>query len=246
MSFWTNVSLVRPGPPPRLSVGALLHFVERIAKTGVVSDPAIRTFQVKCGRRIDADHRDTSNETEVMPGMFQIGEYDWDIKLKGSSEVQAMRSQLLTDTQLVYRAYVGFDFGSLDQSITELLRTNHEDGTPNLVLGDVAVQVDVLTASSLDTMPVHVGWIGVGFGGQGYLHPWRPADVLSRVAKLPPLRAVEACCRDAFPVPTPSMGRRIKDLWYRRYRRKAIEILGDYWPYSDSIPSDWAWAIGES
>ncbi len=246
MSFWTNVKLVRPGPPPRLTVGALLRFVERVAQTGIVHDPAIHTFQVKFGKRIDADYRDTSNDTEVLTGVFKIGEYDWDINVKDASEVKSARDQLLNNERTIYRAYVGFDFCSLAPAIGERLHVVRDDGSPNLLLADVSVRVDVLTASSLGTERVHVGWIGVGFGGQGYLFPWGPKDLLSRIAEISELRAVEACCRDAFPVPAPLAGGLLSKYRYRRNLNKAMKELGDFWPFSEGIPSDWAWAISET
>ena len=86
---------------------------------------------------------------------------------------------------------------------------------------------------------------GVGFGGHGYLWPWQPADLVERLHADPYLAADERICRATFPVSAAS-GSALRQWWRKRRLRAAREALGDYWPFSADIPTDWAWSIGET
>lgn len=248
MSFWTDINFVRPARPPRITAGDLFRFADRIAGTALVTDPRLRTIKLKFGRRIDQDRRDTSDDERVLANVFRSREIAWDVAVDSFEESDAARASLTTSTRSVYRAFLGFDFGTLNSDISRELQTARPDGSgQNLALFDVSIEVNVIRGNSLGgDGSVQVGWIAVGFGGNGYLWPWTPNDVRQRIAASPTLRAVEAACRDSFPTPSkPPLSRRWNPL-RRIAAHRARRALGDFWPFEHGFPNEWAWAINET
>ena len=250
VSFWTTLSYVRPTRPPRVTVAELIDFARAVGRLPLLTDGRIHRLQLKRGRRIDQDQLGTEREVEVYASQYasvvQHEEIDWDDDLSDAAAVEAELPRLAADAGRVYRAYVGFAFaGVRDDVVRELGTPRPQDGVPNLLLSDLAIQVNVIHAGGLETdAPLPVGWIAVGIGGRGYLHPWTPADLIARASAAPDLQALAALCRDRFPVRPAdlSASERLRRWLQVRYVRRA---LGGYHPYSGG-PLDWSWSIAET
>ncbi len=240
MSFWTDVCFVRPTKPPTVTVAELMAFTTQIARSGLVEPSNTRVVKLKLGKSIDADRVGTLIEQPIGDYMSTYSEIEWDIQTESAAEIEL----LANDSRQVYRAYIAFGFGSLRTSISEALRTQTPDGNPNLLLGDVSIQCGPVEGGALNEEPVHVGWMSVGFGGQGYLWPWQPADLLARVKADPHLAIVEKICRSMFPLR--DVARPSRKWFGGTDPSPNRKELGEYWPFTTDWPNDWAWAIRES
>lgn len=242
MSFWTNLHFVRPTSPPRVTVAELMRFASAVHRTGLTTTVP-QSAKLMLGERIDADRSGTAIETKIAPGIYDVRDIEWSVEAETTEAVAA----LADDSRPVHRAFIHFGFGSLADTIMRALQTPTPDtGQPNLLFADVSIDVGPIIAGGLATDTHLVGWLSVGFGGNGYLWPWEPTDLLRHVSALPILQAVERVCRSTFPVTGIEKHRGLNGPNGQRRLRKIRSELGNYWPFPSDEPSDWAWAIHET
>jgi len=200
MSFYTSLNYFRPQPPPRVTTRELAAVIQKIYATGAFTSHMLSGIRVKFGRSIDKDARGTIEEIPTgTPGVYSVRSIEFDINHDGKS-CPAMIAELNQSDSLIYRAEV--QFGSVKKPISSLFtRTGSPENSVELCLWDFALHFGPVYAGMLgEDKSRHVGWMGLSLSGNGYLFPWKRAEVLKRAEHSAELQQLAQICSDAWPI----------------------------------------------
>jgi hypothetical protein len=250
VSFYTTLHFYRPTPPPRVTGPSLARFVADLMETGCFERTHDDSFSVKFGRAIDQDEKGTSLELPVpgLPGVLNIRDIEWDIKQHQIAMADALRL-LRAEDRPIYRSFISL--GTAPQSVREALSTPRPDGERNLGLWDGFLSIEPIDLSQMSSdAPFRVGWMSVGYGGSGYLHPWTARDLTDRAATLAALSPLTVVCRKHFPVdPVYRGGGFRRGILPGVFSRRAYirRRMGELWPFDRlDVPWDWYWGVHET
>ena len=253
MSFYTTLHFYRPTPPPVVTGPVLARFIGALMETGLFERRGAEYLMVKFGRSIDLDAKGTTIEKMVLPGIFTVHSIEYDLDYDRIALDDATRLLANHDRPL-YRASV--NLGTMREGVIAALQTPQPwDGRANLCLWDATVEIGPIEVGSMSSeRSFAVGWMSVGFGGNGYLSPWTPRDLTGRAMVLQQLERLTRVCRETFPVdpgyrgPGFRSGGSLRRLFQRPLSRfKRRREMGDLWPFEElDLPWDWYWGVAET
>jgi hypothetical protein len=237
MSFYTGLVYYRPRVPPAMTSIDLAGFVAQLRDAGVVADERSGTLQIKFGNAIDQDELGTSCDEEIGPGIFSMGEIEWDIDLPFGTKLAATIDALTADERKIYRAHVCL--GAAVPEITEpITRTNSPENDYDFCPTDLSIEVGPIELYTLSSeVAAFAGWIGVRLSGSGYLYPWTFRDVVERLDATPGVAHLTEICRSTWPIDPDPPEPAVVDV---------RDEIGTLWPYDDlARPWNWYWGIQE-
>lgn len=241
MSFWTNYTCCRPGPPPSITGDDLSRFVLAL-DTLVSTDNGNGLFvaQVSYDEAIDQDRRDTEWEEADPDDPTGIACYElvWDVELDQARSRAELAAALAGDERHVYRAFLMLGEAAPEAELAPLRRPATDDSDRGLYPCELSLTVGPLRTRRFDEGPLFSGWLGLSIGGYGYLHPWKLNEVIERLETTPVTQELRRVCREFWPVDPRQPS------WVTVARRRRLPQL---WGYPDAQrPDDWHWMVDES
>jgi len=226
------MSFVRPQSPPVVRAADLARFVDRLLNIELAHVQGFAVLNIKFGARIDVDDNPTSWDEPVNSVISTMNEIDWDIDVKKGPEIAETLSKLANEANdLIYRAFVML---SLDREVATKLHVADERNTRAWCPGDFGIEIGPILACDLQSDEVpQVGWISIGFSGQGYFYPRTLKEIVGQLESEPKVQQAMEICRETFPVPHAPVEQRVV---------KLREEFRSIWAYEDfDRPWDWYW-----
>lgn len=237
MSFYSQMTYARLGPPPEITPEDLARFVERLSATGVLAPRPhpMRAYHLSFGDSIDQDDL-TTDPTPVGDGpIVTFEDYAWDI-VKCIPELDELAAALHKERGTVYRAWL-----SLEAIVPDLMpvcyRDPSDDNKQPMCLDSVSFIVGPNISRSLSDAEAQIGWMGLSFHGYGHFYPWTFREARERFETSKLIQRVMHCCEEMWPVePRKPSEEQIA-------ARKSVPEL---WLYDEfDRPDGWLWTVSE-
>jgi hypothetical protein len=238
MSFYTSVVFYRPRKPPAMTASDIARFIVAIRGAKVLTRFGSRSLSVKFGKSIDKDHKGTTWEKRVAPGIAEVHEIKWDVELDGSPSLQDIIDCLNSDHRRIYRAHISLGMPIADV-LRDITRTNSAENRIDYCPDQLSIYVGPVELCSLSSSTMaNAGWISASLHGSGYLFPWTVRELVQRAQSSRAIRRISNLCRSFWPVVSKPPPKRV--IGARRQ-------LGDLWPYNNAAkPWDWYWGVQET
>lgn len=237
MSFYTSLIYHRPGTPPLVKSADLSNFLRRIHDTKLLDEGGGTTLKIKFGKSIDYNKKRTWHLKRLTSGLFSYQEIEWDLELSDATLLE-MIERIASDQRTIYRAFVILG-NPIQDVLRPLTRQNSPENEIDFLPFDLSLELGPIECGDLASAePQHVGWIGLGLSGSGYLFPWTFPDVLQRLQASPEIQIITEVCRSFWPVIEPAT----KSL----FTRIRESVVGKTTTNATVVPSDWAWGLNET
>ncbi|HEY4310256.1 MAG TPA: hypothetical protein VGN12_12470 [Pirellulales bacterium] len=237
MGFYTSLTYYRPRPAPIVTPRELRLFFLDLLETGVLAREGRANFEIKFGSAIDRDDRPSSWLEPINSVISTVKDIAWDWTHE-ADDIVSMVEALGDESRPIHRAFISLG-PATDDLCKQLSRIGSPENDEDFVPDSWSMEFGpIMLEDPAAGVEYHIGWMGISFGGNGYIFPWTTAEVLDRIERSTELNKVAAVCQWYWPVP----GKK-PSFWTRRMRRR----LGKLWPYGEvNKPWDWYCAFKES
>ncbi|WP_254506598.1 hypothetical protein [Anatilimnocola floriformis] len=226
MGFYTGLVYYRPGAPPVVTCAELAAWIAAVTATQTLHGGNHLSLKVKFGEAIDQDYETDS-----------IFDLDCEIDSRDFKTVEMMTQQLAGRKETIYRAFVSLD-RLRDDVVQPITRVGSPENKIDFWPSYLSLSIGPVQCYELGgEEPIITGCLALSISGNGYLYPWKFADVVRRLEGSAEIQRLMQACRDQWPVaPDKPSAEAVANR----------QEVGTLWPYDLNKPRDWFWGLQES